>query len=228
MRTAGICMLVLAVSVSVAAQPPDDRRRPPPPTPPPTSDAPPALSIRPFVMGAEQAFAAADTFDAVFGQSRQPFFGGGVQVVLHDRISIEVGASRFKKDGERAFFNDGQSFQLGLPLTAEIRPLEITGAYRFHFARTPRVVPYAGGGFGSYAYKETSPSSDPGEDVDIRHSGFVLNGGAEFRVHRWVGIAGDLQYTHIPGILGAGGISKAAGEDDLGGLAARVKLVVGR
>ena len=38
----------------------------------------PSLSIRPFVMATEQAFAATTTFDAVFGRSRAPFFGGGV------------------------------------------------------------------------------------------------------------------------------------------------------
>jgi hypothetical protein len=32
----------------------------------------------------------------------------------------------------------------------------------------------------------------------------------------------------VPGILGTGGVSQQAGESDLGGVAARVKLVVGR
>ena len=47
---------------------------------------PPALSIRPFVMGAEQTFTASDTFDAVFETTRGPFFGGGVQVVIADQF----------------------------------------------------------------------------------------------------------------------------------------------
>ena len=56
----------------------------------------------------------------------------------------------------------------------------------------------------------------------------MLNGGAEFRLHRWVGLGADVQYTHVPGILGLGGVSQQAGENDLGGVAVRVKLVVGR
>jgi hypothetical protein len=56
----------------------------------------------------------------------------------------------------------------------------------------------------------------------------VLNGGAEFRLHRWIGVGVDAEYTHVPGILGQGGISQQAGESDLGGVAARVKLIVGR
>ena len=213
MRIVTMCALALSLAATAAAQPPDET---------------PSLSIRPLVFGSEQAFAAANTFDAVFGESRQPFFGGGIQVVLDGRIFVEADASRFKKTGERAFRSGGQNFRLGLPLTAEIRPLEITAGYRFHFAGMPRVIPYAAGGFGSYGYTETSPSSDPSENVDVRHSGVVLYGGAEFRLHRWIGVAAEVQYTHIPGILGSGGISLAAGEDDLGGVVGRVKFVVGR
>ncbi len=43
-------------------------------------------------MATEQSFAAVDTFDATFGKSYGPFFGGGVQVVIHDRFF--VGARR--------------------------------------------------------------------------------------------------------------------------------------
>jgi opacity protein-like surface antigen len=186
----------------------------------------PALSIRPFVMGAGQSFAAVDTFDAVFGRTYDPFFGGGVQVVIHDRVYFEGTASRFKQAGQRAFRSGGQSFKLGIPLTATIVPLEVTGGYRFHLS--PRLRPYVAAGVGSYGYKETSDFSDPAENVDVRHIGFVMNGGAELRLHRWVGLGADLQYTHVPGILGLGGVSQQAGENDLGGVAARLKLIVGR
>jgi len=37
-----------------------------------------------------------------------------------------------------------------------------------------------------------------------------------------------VQYSHVPGILGNAGVSQQAGESDLGGVAARFKLVVGR
>jgi hypothetical protein len=43
-----------------------------------------------------------------------------------------------------------------------------------------------------------------------------------------VGVSVDAQYSRVRGILGAGGVSQQAGEDDLGGIAARFKLVVGR
>ena len=189
---------------------------------------PPAVSIRPFVMATGQSFAASDTFDASFGNTVFPFFGAGIQVVVNGGFFVEAGVSRFRQTGERAFFSNGTAFKLGIPLTATITPLEATGGYRFRMRQHPGVHPYVAAGFGSYRYQETSSFAEAGEDVDTTHSGFVLNGGAEFRVHRWVGLAVDVQYSHVPGILGTGGLSQQAGENDLGGLAARLKLVVGR
>ena len=195
---------------------------------PASAQDPPPISIRPFVLAADQSFAAVATFDAAFGKTYFPFFGGGVQVVINDGFFAELGASRFRQTGERAYVSGGKAFKLGIPLTATITPFEVTGGYRFHLSHLPRVRPYAAAGFGSYGYQETSAFSETGEDVDIRHSGYVLNGGAEFRLHRWVGLAIDAQYSHVAGILGTAGVSQQAGESDLGGVAARFKLVVGR
>jgi outer membrane protein W len=195
---------------------------------PAAAQDPPPLSIRPFVMATEQSFAAIDTFDATFSKTYFPFFGGGVQVVFNDAIFAEISASRFRQNGERAYLSGGKAFKLGIPLTATITPVEITGGYRFRLARLPRVRPFVAAGFGSYAYQETSSFAEAGDDVDTRHAGYVVNGGAEFRLHRWAGLAVDVQYSHVPGILGTGGVSQQAGESDLGGVAARFKLVIGR
>lgn len=177
-------------------------------------------------MGTEQAFAAINTFDGAFEKNRAPFVGGGVQVVVLDRFVAEVGASRFRMTGERAFHSGTQTYRLGIPLTATITPVEVTGGYRLPLWEHAR--PYVAAGFGSYAYKETSDFSDPGENVDTRRSGFVVNGGFEFRLHRWVGASADVQYSRVKGILGAGGLSQQLGESDLGGVAARFKVIVGR
>ena len=184
------------------------------------------LAIRPFALATVQAFTAADTFDAVFGRIYQPFLGGGVQVIVDGTYVVELTASRFTQTGERAFISNGQKFRLGIPLTATVTPLEATAGYRFKYS--PRVRPYAAAGAGIYLYKETSDFSESAEDVDSRHVGFVANGGAEFRVSRWVGICVDAQYTRVPGILGRSGVSQQAGDNDLGGIAGRVRVVVGR
>ena len=188
---------------------------------------PPSLSIRPFVMGAEQNFTASDTFQAVFETTRGPFFGGGVQVVFVDQFVVELGASRFRQTGERVFrTSTGSVFRLGIPVTATITPFEVTGGYRFRFWE--RVRPYVAAGVGSFAYKETSDFADATENLVTRETGFVLNGGAEVRLHRWIGAAADVQYSRVNGILGEAGLSKQVGEDDLGGVAVRFKLIVGR
>ena len=121
----------------------------------------------------------------------------------------------------------GRIFRLGIPLTATITPLEITGGYRFPLseralARTWRRAS------ARTRYKETSDFADPAENVDTRQSGFVVNGGVEFRLHRWVGVGATCSTHACKGILGEGGVSQQVGEDDLGGVAARFKFIVGR
>ena len=188
----------------------------------------PSLSLRPFVMAIGERLSAKTTFEATFGQSFEPFWGGGLQLALRNGLFVEVSASRLEKMGQRAFLNTGQIFRLGIPLTTTITPVEVSGGYRFKLARSPWIAHYVGAGAGSYSYKETSDFSESSENVDTRHAGYLAVGGAEFRLHRWVGVGVDAQYTHVPGIFGDGGLSKDAGEKDLGGLAARLRVIVGR
>ncbi len=180
------------------------------------------------MFGEEEAFAAVETFKAVFGRSYEPFFGGGLQVVFHGRYYVEVNASRFKKTGQRVFRNNGQNFSLGIPLTATITPIEIVGGYRFKPRQMPRVRPFLAAGVTVYSYKETSDFVDASDNIDTRHAGFAGTGGVEFRLGRWIGLSGDATYTHVTGILGQSGVSKEVGEKDLGGVGARVRLIIGR
>jgi hypothetical protein len=201
------------------------------------SDAP-AISLRPFLTVSNQSYRASKTFDAIFGQTTEPAWGGGLQIVVWDgRIYGQVSASRILKSngelvGERVIVSDGRAFGLGIPLRVRIQPVEVTGGYRFtNLSQT--IVPYAGIGFGSYHYTEQSDMADPSENLDTRHRGFILHGGAEVRVVRWIGVAADAQFTHIPGILGSGGASaqfasSSAAERDLGGWAGRLTVLFGR
>lgn len=189
----------------------------------------PRISVRAFGEIAAERFAATQTFTSVFGRSVEPLYGGGVDATFRDRVYVELAASRFRKNADRVFRDSsGKVFNLGIPLATTLIPLELTAGYRFHLRRHPWVVPFAGAGVGWYRYRETSDFADPGENLDTQHAGLVAHGGAEFRISRWVGVAGDLQYTRVTGILGAGGLSLTAGEKDLGGVAGRIKIVVGR
>ena len=217
MRIVTACLLVLLVSAPVAAQPNAD-----------SFDEPFPASIRAFFLATDQSFAAKTTFKAAFGKSVEPFFGGGLQVALRNGLFVEVGFSRFKKTGQLAFVNNGQTFQLGIPLTATITPLELSAGYRFGASGSSRFIPYAAAGVGRYAYREAADFAIDGDNADTHHVGYLAAGGVEVRVHRWIGLAVDAQYTHVTGILGAGGVSKDAGESDLGGIAGRFKILIGR
>jgi len=187
----------------------------------------PGPSFRLFGLASEQQFAAQDTFNATFDSSRGTFWGGGIEVVLPDGIFGDIAISRFQKTGQRAFISGGQSFGLGIPLTATVTPIEVTGGYRFRLKHLP-VVPYIGVGVGSYGYQETSSFSDPTDAVDERKIGVLGLVGAEVRVHTWVRASVDVQDTRITGILGSGGLSQQAKENDLGGLAVRFRIILGR
>jgi opacity protein-like surface antigen len=219
----GLAALVLSIALTGAASAQTAPRRPAAPARPQ-----PAAAIRPFFLATGQAFSASTTFDAGFGSAFQPFWGGGVEVTLRNGVYFDVAVSRFRKTGDRAFYFNTQTFNLGIPMTVTVTPVEFSGGYRFHLRTRPWLVPYAGAGVGTYGYKEVSDFSDTGEDLNERHAGYLVVGGAEFRVHRWVGLGVDAQYTHVPGILGTGGISAQVGESDLGGFAARFRVIVGK
>lgn len=218
MKTALVFVAALAVATPLAAQ---TRRSPRPRT------TTPSVSLRPLLVVTAQRFAAAESFKAVFGRPLQPFFGGGLDVAFRGGLYIDATASRFKKTGQRAFQFNGRLFGLGVPLTVTETPLEVTAGYR-HQAPRSRVVPYVGGGVGIYRYQEAAEGNDPSENMDLRHAGYLAVGGVEFRVNSWVGVSGDLQYTRVPGILGANGISKEVNENNLGGVAFRFRTIIGR
>ena len=197
----------------------------------------PPFSIRPFVDVTEEAFSAKNTFSAVFGRSTAPLVGGGVQVTIRDQFFAELSGSRFDRTGDRVFVVNGEVFHLGIPLKATLTPIELTGGFRFRVMRRGQSIvwvrPYVGAGVGWYTYEETCTATAAAcaavaGDFSAKHNGFVLNGGAEFRVHRWVGLSADVQFTHITGIIGQDGASQAFSESDLGGVAGRFRVIVGR
>jgi hypothetical protein len=218
MKTIAACVFAVLVALPASAQSASAATAP---------SEPPEAAFRGFFVATQQSFAASTTFDATFGKSSQPFFGGGISVTTPSGVFVEFGITRFSKTGQRAFVNNGQAFPLGIPLTATITPLELSVGYRFGATKW-RVIPYAAGGFGRYNYKEESGFAGDGDNLDTHHVGYLLNGGVEVRLQKWIGVAVDGQYTHVPGILGEGGISQDAGETDLGGVAFRFKVIVGR
>jgi opacity protein-like surface antigen len=198
-----------------------------------TAQATPRVEFRPFGVFAVERFTAVTTFDATLGSSFQPLWGGGVEMTTRRNLFVDIAVTHMASSGERAFVHNGQVFRLGIPLHAALTPIELTAGYRFPLRRRRRhrIIPYVGAGIGWYRYHEASDFDVGSEEVGVTHAGFVAVAGAEFRATRWIGITGDAQYTHVPGIIGgtsATSLSAVAGESDLGGIAARVRVTFGR
>jgi opacity protein-like surface antigen len=176
-------------------------------------------------------FAAADTFEAVLGSSAGVVFGGGGEVILGQHFFFSGRVSHFQKDGERVFVLEDEVFPLGIDTTVSLTPVELTAGYRFQGrGRSRNVIPYLGGGVGWHQYEETSDFAATGEDVSETFVGYHVLGGAEFRMGRLFAIGGEAQWTTIPDALGDDPLSAAAAFDEtnLGGIAFRVRFIVGR
>jgi opacity protein-like surface antigen len=186
----------------------------------------PDFGVRGFGSFSYMFFQAHDSFDAILGSSSQPFFGGGGQVVLWDRVFVSASFEYFKKTGERVIVHEGEVFPLGIDDTVTIQPFTVTGGYRFRSA--DRFVPYVGGGIGSYHFKEESEFATADENVDERFTSYHALAGVEYAVSKWVFASFEVQYTSVPDALGAPGVSGDFDETNLGGLSLGVKVAVGR
>jgi opacity protein-like surface antigen len=172
-------------------------------------------------------FTAGQSFAAILGSATGKVFGGGVEVVLPVSVFANVRASRFRETGQRVFLFGGEQFDLGIPTTITVTPVEVTGGYRFGIS--DRFTPYGGAGVGWYGFKETSQFSTDAENVDDRFTGFHFLGGAEIGLWRWLALAGELQWATVPDAIGddPNSVSHEFNESNLGGTTFRFKIVVG-
>jgi len=188
----------------------------------------PDFSVRGFADVGSTTFAAAESFTAVLGSDRGAVFGGGVEAVLPQRVFISVRASRFRRTGQRIFLLGRERFDLGIPTTVTVTPVELTGGYRFDYGR--RFVPYAGGGIGWHGYREASRFASGEENASERFLGYQAVAGTEIRLARWMAAAGEAQWSTVPDALGAdpNSVSREFDESNLGGVTLRVKFIIGR
>jgi opacity protein-like surface antigen len=186
----------------------------------------PAITIRAFGDAGVDRFNASQSFTAIFDSSAGAIYGGGAEAVLRPGWWLRVGAWRFTDEGERALRLENQTFRLGIPLTVTIVPVEVSGGYRFR--RHSRVIPYVGGGMSRHSYEEASRFADGTENVSESFTGYQALAGVEYRLHRWIGVAAEVQYTTVPDAIGAGGISADFNEQDLGGTIVRARFLFGR
>jgi opacity protein-like surface antigen len=183
--------------------------------------------VRGFADAGSTTFTAAESFKAVLGSERGPVFGGGAEVVTPQGVFVSIRASRFRSTGQRVFLFNGQRFDLGVPVTVTITPLELSAGYRFALGR---LVPYGGGGVGWHRYEETSRFAEAAEDFKESFQGYHALAGIELRFARWIAGGAEAQWATVPDALGQdpNGVSREFGESNLGGITLRARVVVGR
>jgi hypothetical protein len=191
-----------------------------------TTGSEPPVSVRGAALIGYEHFTASDTFTGIFGTPGGAVYGGGGEVIVNSRFFVRVDATRFNKTGQRAFDLNGQVFGLGIPLTVTIVPVTFTGGYRDRL--NSHVGWYAGGGAGTWSYTETSSGGDAAENITLRAGGYLLLGGVEYRVNRWIGVGFEGQYARVPNAIGKNGLSADLGEHDLGGGSAMLRFVIGQ
>jgi hypothetical protein len=223
-RQLGVVIAVLAVMVSAGAAPALAQAKPRPRAQPSRG-----IDIGGYAMVGNITFAATESFDAILGRSSGPIVGGGARIGLPwGGLFLDVGAWRFRDSGERVFIFENTVIPLGIPVDITVTPIEISGGWRFRFRRAPRLVPYAAAGVTSLRYRETSDFSTPAEDVEATFNGYHLSAGAEYRITRWLGLAGEASWSTVPDAIGASGVSEIFDETDLGGRTLRLKITVRR
>jgi opacity protein-like surface antigen len=230
-----------------AQQPPQQEQqqrsqRRPVPTPPPRRYARTperAFRIAGFGEFGNMSFTASQSFNATLNQSSAPFYGGGAQFALRSGIFVQLDITHLSQNGQRVFFNSGQVFKLGIPMTVSMTPIDVAGGYRFRFGRrrgptlpdrptaAERFVPYVGGGVGTVRYQETSKFAQPSDNVDSSFTSYNFLAGLELGIWRWIGAGVEFHQRWVPDGLGTGGVSKAFNETDLGGSSLRLKIIVG-
>ena len=168
-------------------------------------------------------FAAQNSFQAITGHGGGPVVGGGAEVRIG---SLFLGGSidRYTQTGQRVLVIDREVFGLGVPDTISLVPMTALAGWRFEHAYA---TPYVGGGIGTVLFKEESPAADPGENTRTRFMSYHAIAGVEFR-NGWVATAFEVEYSRIPDSIGVGGVSAAFQESNLGGVAGRIKILVGR
>jgi opacity protein-like surface antigen len=168
-------------------------------------------------------FAAQNSFQAITGHGGGAVVGGGAEVRIG---SLFLGGSidRYTQTGQRVLVIDREVFGLGVADTISLVPMTALAGWRFEHANA---TPYVGGGIGTVLFKEESLAADPGENIGRRFTSYHAVAGVEFR-NGWVATAFEVEYSRIPDSIGFGGASAAFQESNLGGVAGRIKILVGR
>jgi hypothetical protein len=170
-----------------------------------------------------ESWMATNTFNAVFGSSGAPMFGGGVRI-QRGTLFVDGGFDWFENTTQGALVYNG-IFVPARPDSVRIIPIAATIGYR-HPGRIG--TPYVGGGAGVTLYREASQFAVASENRSQAFAAYHILGGLELAGWGPVGLAVEAQFTTVPGALGASGLSSAYDEHNLGGFQVRAKVLIGK
>jgi hypothetical protein len=190
-----------------------------------TSASPaPKIGIRAFGAVDFETVAAPLSFKAVFGKSSFTGFGAGVDVLnVWHHAFLRVSLGRMSASGTRVVVFNGQTVSVGVPITMTMTPIEVGGGWRFGTRKSPQpATPYVGGGLLALKYSEVSTGAISGEDTSATYKGMFLIGGVDLLLMKQLSVGVEADYRSAPNAAGAGGVSKALGESNLGGMTLRI------
>ena len=172
-------------------------------------------------------FQAKDSFEAVLDSSSGTIYAAGVQLLFQSGVYLELTTGKLQEDGQRVIVSPaGQLLPQGQPLEVTLRPIEVTGGWRYR--RSDRFVPYGGAGYSHYRYQALSEFAAPGENIDESFNGFHIVGGGEYLPLRWLAVGAEVAWSSVPDATPISGVSDVFDETNLGGTTLRVKISIGR
>ncbi len=181
-------------------------------------------NIRGYFVAGSTWLEAVSSFDAVAGTNRTLNIGGGAVVPVWKRIFVDVAVTRMKVGGQRVFADRGVIYPLNIPLSIRMIPLDVAGGWRLN----RRISPYGAAGISHVFYNETSDFAAAGENVNAGGNGPLVLVGADVNLTRRLRVGAEARYRHVEGTFGRGGLSDVFGEESMGGLAASVRVSIGR
>jgi hypothetical protein len=132
-----------------------------------------------------------------------------------------------EKTGTRVIVDGTEAIPLNIPLTIGMTPIELGGGWRFGgLDKGSHLVPYVGAAGLFLQYRETSEFADDSENTNTTFHGSTIFGGIDVAI-KFVHVGVEGVYRHVPNAIGAGGVSQAFKENDLGGGVVRFMFGVG-
>jgi hypothetical protein len=183
------------------------------------------IDIHAFGIFDVNSIAATKSFEAVLGTSQLTAAGAGAEVGgWWKGLFLRIAVTRMEKTGSRVFVDGGTVFDLGIPLTVTMTPIE--AGFGWRFGSNSRFEPYAGLSYVSLGYHEVSDFADVGDNVDESYKGSAVFGGVHVKIYKWIVAGGEAQYRHIQAPAASSGVSQAFDERNLGGATGRITIGV--